>query len=480
LELNTSIPDIIINQLLWNPKFFGKVIPFIIIDYFENTTHKTIITLIIKYFNDYNSQIPDPNVLKVMVEEESLNETSYSEVLQYIDAVCLSSFSTDDEWLLANSEKFCRERSIYNAIFRSISVLEGHDKTLSEDGLPELLEDALGVSFDIDIGHEYIENAKERYDFLHDHNAKYPCSLKAINKITNGGFEKKTLNVLIGSVGAGKSIMLAQLAKDYIENGKDVLFISLEMSEKNIGTRIDANSMHININKLDQLSESVYMSNIQKLKQKSYGKLIIKEYTPGSAHAGHFDALIKELKIKKGFIPDVILIDYIGICASKTVTPAVGLYSYGKAVTEELRALMIKHDVVGFSVVQFNRGAAFSSDANHSGIADSAAIIHTVDFLAGLLITEDLKARKRVILLQMKNRYGPDDVFRKQLLGLDTSLMRYYDVDPEEKIDGNDVDNIPLSDGDTTLFDESTNSATLPIGSGKNYKKNQNYGDIAI
>ncbi len=467
-----KIEDVIINQLLWNPKFFGRAAPFIELDYFETPVHKIIVDNIINYFNKYGAKIPDITVLKVLIDDYSnIDETSYSDVNNYIDTACEKRIEVDEEWLLESAEKFCLDRSVYNAIVKSINILDGKDKQLSQDSLPDLLQNALSVSFDTDVGHDYVEDAEKRYDSWHSMHNKFPCSLDSVNKITNGGFETKTLNIFIGSPGAGKSIMLAQLAKDYVEEGYNVLFISLEMSAENIATRVDSNSMNVDINKLKNISKDSFLSKISKIKGKTKGKLIVKQYEPGQAHVGHFESLVKELKIKKDFVPKIILVDYIGICGSKTVNKSVGLYSYGKAVTEELRAFMIRQDVVGFSVVQFNRSAAFSSDATHSGIADSSAIEHTVDFMGGLLITEQLQERKRIILLQMKNRYGPVDVFKRQLLGLDTPFMRYYDAPADE-----DIDSVKVDEGDEALYDKSIkqHQQRLPItkvGGNKNMKK---------
>lgn len=475
---SNKIEDVILNQLIWNNKFFGRVIPFMKEEYFDDPTEKKLITHIIEHFNKYDSKIPDVNVLRVLIEgDTNCSESSYKEILEYTQEKLESSLTleeVDEPWLLDASEKFCKDKAVYNAIVRSISIIEGKEKGVTTDILPDLLEEALSVSFDNDdIGHQYIENAEERYNLLHQSNTKYPCSLKAINKVTNGGFEEKTLNMFIGSVGSGKSIMLAQLAKDYIEDGFNVLFITLEMASEKIATRVDANSMNININRLPDLDRAEFLAKIHMLKNKSKGKLVIKEYPPGSAHCGHFESLMKELKLKKNFVPKIIIVDYLGIMSSKKVSPAVGLYSFYKNIAEELRGFMIKHEAVGFSVQQFNRGSAFSTDANISGIADSQGVINTVDFAAGLLVNDDLIERMRVILLQMKNRYGELSSKvnpKKQLIGLDTNYMRYMDCEQEELeilVDKKKKGKGAVEEEDIPLFDQSTNGATLPVKTNK-------------
>ena len=418
-------------------------------------------------FGEYDSRIPDIDVLKVLAENDStFNEKSYNDFLIYSDAHLLKEYgkTLSEEWLFKESEKFCRDKAVYNAILNSISIMDGADKVHTKEAIPSLLEEALAINFDVDIGHDYMEAAEERYEDMHSNVKKYPCHIAMIDKITNKGFEEKTLNVFAGSPGAGKTIFLCQLAKEYIQQGKDVLYITMEMADMKIGGRLDANIMNVNINNLNTLSQKAFLGRIELLKKKGMGKLIVKEYPTGAAHVGHFEALLHELLVKKGFVTKIIIVDYLNICESKTVNKSVGLYTYIKTIAEELRGMMIRHKAVGFSVTQFNRDGSFSSDAGHGEISESSGLSHTVDFLAGLLTSDELAERGRVLFRQIKNRYGDVNLNRKFLLGIDTNFMRYFSVDedyeePKKKCGKNNGKKD--DEDDTPLFDRSTNGRTL-------------------
>lgn len=474
--LTRKIETIILNQLIWNHDYFVKILPFIKSEYFDDSIEKVIVKEVLTYYTKYNSKISNPDVLKVCLDQNQSIQSYYEETISYIDGNLLTDIElTNDEkenWLMQTSEKFIKDKALYLAIVRCINISDGKEKDVSTDVMPDILEEALGLSFDTDVGHNFIDDAEKRFDLLHRNVSKYPCSLDSINKIIDNGFEEKTLNVFAGSPGAGKSILLAQLAKDYSEDGYNVLFISLEMAAEKIATRIDANSMDINVNRIKYLEKNIFLSKINTIKNKSKGTIIIKEYPPSSINCNHIESLIKELKIKKNFVPKVLIVDYIGIMRPKNNSLQSNLYLQGKAIAEELRAVMVKHNLIGISVVQFNRGSAFSSEAGHSGIAESSAIEHTVDFLAGLVITEELREQGKVILQQMKNRYGDVNLFKKQMIGLDTNKMRYYDLDETETevIEGH-IETTNESEKDVPLFDKSTNFGTLKKVPQRNFGK---------
>jgi archaellum biogenesis ATPase FlaH len=341
---------------------------------------------------------------------------------------------TNPDWLLDNTEKFCQEKAIYNAITSSLEIMNGKGK-LSKGAIPSLLSDALAISFDPNVGHDYIDQSQERYEYYHRVEERLPFDLDYFNKITKNGIPKKTLNIVMAGVGVGKSLTLCHFASGYINQGKNVLYISMELAEEEVAKRIDANVLNVSMDDLMVLPKDIYEKKIDSLKQKTNGKLIVKEYPTASASTVHFRSLLNELNLKKGFVPDVIMVDYLNICASARIKPGNGVnsYTYIKAIAEELRGLAVEHNVPIWSATQLTRSGYGSSDPDLTDTSESFGLPATADFFVALIVTEQLEQLNQIMVKQLKNRYADPSRHKRDVIGVDKTRMKLYDVEASAK-----------------------------------------------
>jgi archaellum biogenesis ATPase FlaH len=342
----------------------------------------------------------------------------------------------DNDWLIDATEKWCQDRALYNAVMESISIIDGKHESLTKNALPDILSKALGVSFDKNVGHDYVENAEERYEFYHKEEDRLPFDLEYFNSITKGGVPRKTLNICLAGTGVGKSLYMCHVAAAALAEGRNVLYITMEMAEERIAERIDANLLNVPIDQLENLSKDIFTTKVNNLAKKTNGKLIIKEYPTGSAHSGHFRALLNELKLKKQFEPDVIFIDYLNICASsrmKGMGGAINSYNYIKAIAEELRGLAVEFDVPVFSATQTTRSGYSNSDVGLEDTSESFGLPATADLMFALISTEELEQSGQLMVKQLKNRYNDPTHNKRFVIGVDRSKMRLFDVDEREQ-----------------------------------------------
>jgi len=341
---------------------------------------------------------------------------------------------TNEDWLLDNTEKFCQEKAIYNAITSSLEIMNGKGK-LTKGAIPSLLSDALAISFDPNVGHDYIEQANDRYEYYHRVEERIPFDLDYFNKVTKNGIPRKTLNIIMAGVGVGKSLTLCHFASSYINQGKNVLYISMELAEPEVAKRIDANVLNVSLDDLMVLPKDIYEKKIENLKQKTNGKLIVKEYPTASASTVHFRSLLNELNLKKGFVPDVIMVDYLNICASARIKPGNGVnsYTYIKAIAEELRGLAVEYNVPIWSATQLTRGGYGSTDPDLTDTSESFGLPATADFFVALIVTEQLEQLNQIMVKQLKNRYADPSRYKRDVIGLDKTRMKLYDVEQSAK-----------------------------------------------
>jgi len=406
-----------------------KVIPFLKRDYFIDNNEKIVYDKIKNFIDEYNV-IPTKDALVIAAQnDKSLNEDQYKEVVELIHD--LEPTDHNKDWLYKETEKFCKDKAIYNAILQSISIIDGRDKARSEDGIPQLLQDALGVCFDNNVGHDYIESADKRYEFYHRVESRVPFDLEYFNKITNGGMPNKTLNVCLAGTGVGKSLFMCHVAASVLAQGKNVLYITLEMAEERIAERIDANLMNITMDQLKDLPKSIFDNRIEKIRAKTEGTLIIKEYPTTGAHTGHFKALLNELQLKKQFKPDLIVIDYLNICASSRFKGGSNINSYTliKSIAEELRGLAVEENVPILSATQTTRGGYGNTDVELTDTSESFGLPATVDFMFALISTEDMEKMNQLMVKQLKNRYNDPTTNKRFVIGVDRAKMKLYDLE---------------------------------------------------
>ena len=428
--MQTSIETLILNNLLVREGFLRKALPFLKTEYFYDSAERKIFELIDTFVEKYNTA-PTLQAIDIALQQDStITENDYSSIHS-----CLADFSSESDansdWLLAQTEKFCKDKAVFNAIAKSIRITDGKEKDLTSDAIPSILQDALAVSFNTNVGHDYIEDASARFDAYSLTEQKIPFDLELMNKITRGGIPRKTLNICMAPTGKGKSIFLCHHSANCLTQGLNVLYITMEMAEERIAERIDANLLDISLDDIQTLSKPVFESKIQKLRQKTLGKLIIKEYPTSSAHAGHFRALLSELKIKKNFVPDVVVIDYLNICASSRLKMGnnVNTNSYVKSIAEELRGLAVEQNVAMFSATQTNRGGYDNSDVELTDTAEAIALPQTVDFMFALIQDDEMEKMNQCMFKQLKNRFGKMVVLRRFMVGLDKDKMRFFDLE---------------------------------------------------
>ena len=430
-----TVEFLILRNLLYNEEYVRKVIPFIKSDYFEDTNQKIVFEEIIKFVEQYN-QPATKEVLCIETEKrQDITDESFKEITQLISS--LEESDTEFEWLVNTTEKWCRDRAIYLALMESIHIADGKDEKKNRDSIPTILSDALGVSFDTNVGHDYLNDYEERYDSYHRKEDKIPFDLEYFDKITKGGLPNKTLNIALAGTGVGKSLFMCHVASSVLLQGKNVLYITLEMAEEKIAERIDANLLNVNIQDITDLPKQMFDSKVTNLAEKTQGTLIIKEYPTASAHSGHFKALLQELALKKSFKPDIIFIDYLNICASSRYRAGsnVNSYSYIKAIAEELRGLAVEANLPIVSATQTTRSGYGSSDVDLTDTSESFGLPATADLMFALISTEDLEGLNQIMVKQLKNRYNDPTIHKRFVVGIDRAKMRLYDCEQSAQED---------------------------------------------
>ena len=435
LNMSQTIERTTLTQLVTNEQYARKVLPFIKRDYFSDRTERTIFEEITKFVDKYN-KIPTQTSLEIEVQgRKDLNEDEYKKVVAVIQT--LSSTDVDFDWLVDTTEKFCKDKAVYNAIVEGISIIDGKDKDRGPDAIPSILTDALAVGFDNAVGHDYLLDSESRFDYYHTVEEKIPFDLEFFNKITKGGLSPKTLNIVLAGTGVGKSLFMCHVAANCLSQGKNALYITLEMAEERIAERIDANLMNITTEDLHDLPKQMFVNKIAKIIKSTSGKLIVKEYPTASAHTGHFRGLIKELAIKKSFKPDIIFIDYLNICASSRFKGAasVNSYLYIKAIAEEIRGLAVETNIPILSGTQTNRSGFVSTDIGLEDTSESFGLPATADLMFALISNEELDELGQIAVKQLKNRYNDPTVNKRFVVGIDRAKMRLYDVKVSEQND---------------------------------------------
>ena len=444
----TNLEQTILRNLLTDEKYMRKVLPFIKPDYFEGI-YRILFREAGKFVAKYN-KLPNAEAFKIELDNaDKLNDEQYNLAMDIVPQL-FTGEKVDDKWLIDTTEKWCQDRAIYLAIMESISIIDGKHEQLTKGALPDLLTKALGVGFDLKVGHDYIENAEDRYEFYHTEEDRLPFDLEYFNKITKGGVPRKTLNIALAGTGVGKSLFMCHVASSALVQGFNVLYITMEMAEERIAERIDANLLDVPIDQLDKISKDRFTLMVNNIAKKTTGKLIIKEYPTGSAHAGHFRALLNELKLKRQFEPDLIFIDYLNICASsrmKGMGGAINSYSYIKAIAEELRGLAVEFDIPIFSATQTTRSGYSNSDIGLEDTSESFGLPATADLMFALISTEELEQQGQFMVKQLKNRYNDPTLHKRFVIGVDRSKMRLFDVEDNQQTL---IDDTPVFDNTNT------------------------------
>lgn len=458
----------ILRNLIHNEDYLRRVLPYLTEDYFADSVDKIVYKLISDFVTKYNKP-PTIEALEITLQNSNIIEGQYKDSANLLKQLEQKEVS-DQQWLIDETEKFCKDKAVYNAILRSISILDGSDKQFSKDGIPSLLQDALGVCFDSSIGHDYFEDSDDRYDFYHQTVSKIPFDLDLLNKITGGGLPNKTLNVAIAATGVGKSLFMCHVAANALTQNKNVLYITLEMAEERIAERIDANLLNLTMDDLKVIDKDLYNKRIKKLQNKNHGKLIIKEYPTASAHAGHFKALLNELSLKRSFRPDIIFIDYLNICASARFKQGGGVnsYMYIKSIAEELRGLAVEFNVPLLTATQTNRQGYSNSDIELTDTAESIGLPASADLMFALISSEELENLNQLMVKQLKNRYNDPSTYKRFMIGVDRSKMKLYDLEKTAQIGLADSG----QDSDSSISDDYSFS--------KHFRSNKDYSNIKI
>ena len=423
------IEKVILRNLVYNEEYLRKVIPFIEPDYFNERNERVVFEHITKYVAEYNNLITKEVLLIEIEDRRDITQEEVKNINGTINE--LEDIECDLEWLSDTTEKWCRDRAIYLALMESIKIADGQDEKQNRDAIPTILSDALSVSFNRNVGHDYLEDYEERYELYNRKESRIQFDLEYFNKITKGGIPNKTLNIALAGTGVGKSLFMCHHASSVLLEGKNVLYITLEMAEEKIAERIDANLLNVNIQEITDLPKPIFESKVTSLAKKTQGSLIIKEYPTASAHSGHFKALLNELALKKSFKPDIIFIDYLNICASSRYKAGsnVNSYSYIKAIAEELRGLAVEANVPIFSATQTTRSGFASSDVDLTDTSESFGLPATADLMFALISTEELEGLGQIMVKQLKNRYNDPTYNRRFVIGVDRAKMRLYDCE---------------------------------------------------
>ena len=460
-----------LSNLVYNEPYARKVLPFIKPDYFSDRRERVVFEEIIKFVEKYNNQ-PTSETLSIELDHrKDLSDEDFKSVVTIVET--LSNADVDMQWLVDTTEKWCKDRAVHNAILNGIQIIEGKDKEHTAEAIPSILSEALAVGFDNNVGHDYIEEAENRYEFYHKKEEKLEFDLDYFNRITKGGIPQKTLNIALAGTGVGKSLFMCHMAASTLMQGKNVLYITMEMAEERIAERIDANLMNITMDDLHELPKKMFTDRLSKIQKKTNGKLIIKEYPTASAHTGHFRALLKELSLKKSFRPDIIFIDYLNICSSSRFkgNANVGSYFYIKSIAEELRGLAVENNVPIMSATQTTRGGFANSDVGLEDTSESFGLPATADLMFALITTEELEGLNQIMVKQLKNRYNDPGANKRFVIGIDRARMKLYDCEQEAQNDIVDSG----QENDTPSFDKTTFGSSL--GKNKDYEK---FTDIKV
>ena len=440
-----TIETNILSQLINSESYARKVLPFLKEEYFQTVTDRLLVTKIKQYMDKYNVP-PSKEALVIELDDEELREVDYNESVSQVERMTVDE-DTNEQWLIDKTEEFCQEKAVYNAIMESIHIIDGKSKDKTKTSIPQVLSEALAVSFDNHIGHDFIEDYQERFDFYHHKEERVPFDLEYMNKITKGGIPRKSLNIILAGTGVGKSLAMCHFAASNMMQGKNVLYITMEMAEEKIAERIDANLLNVRVDDLVKLEKSMYDKKIADLRARTPGRLIIKEYPTASAHSGHFRHLINELKIKRNFVPDIIYIDYLNICASsrtKAVGGTINSYTFVKAIAEELRGLAVEKNVPIVSATQTTRAGFGNSDVGLEDTSESFGLPATADFMFAIINSDEMEQLNQLMVKQLKNRYNDPTLYKRFVIGVDRAKMRLYDV--EQNAQQDIVDDGPVMD----------------------------------
>ncbi len=449
-KLLMKLEQAILTSLIYNEDYLRKVLPFIKPEYFSDRTERTLFNEITSFTETYNNP-PEIAALSIAVKEKTnLTDDELQKCEDYLSEIEKDNNpKTEIQWLVDKTEKFCQEKAIYNAVLGSISILDGKDKTNDKGAIPKILSDALAISFDTTVGHDYLQDSDERYEFYHRKEERIPFDLDIFNKITKGGLPAKTLNIALAGTGVGKSLFMCHMAAGAMVQGKNVLYITLEMAEEKIAERIDANLLNVTLDDLMELPKDLYDKKVERVKSKTTGKLIIKEYPTASASTIHFRTLLNELNLKKSFIPDIIFVDYLNICCSARIRAGsnINSYTYVKSIAEELRGLAVEYNLPIVSATQTTRSGFTSSDPGLEDTSESFGLPATADLMFALITSEDLEALGQIMVKQLKNRYNDPSYYKRFTVGVDRAKMKLYDIDQSGQMNITDAghDDKPLN-----------------------------------
>ena len=450
MRLETTI----LKNLIYNEEYTRKVLPFLSVNYFQEREDKILYEKIAEYINQYNA-LPTQEALAIELDKSPLKDEEFQNSLKLLESITTNENNEANiSWLLDSTEKFCQDRAIYNAVVESISILDEKGRNTRDKGsIPDILSDALSVSFDPHVGHDYFLDADERYEFYHRIEEKIPWDLEFFNRITKGGLSNKTLNIALAGTGVGKSLFMCHVAASCLSQNYNVLYITLEMAEEKIAERVDANLLNISIDDLQKIPKDLYDKKINKLKQTIKGKLIVKEYPTAAANANHFRALLNELNLKRSFVPNIILIDYINICTSSRIKQGanVNSYTYIKSIAEELRGLAVENAIPILSATQTTRSGFTNTDIGLEDTSESFGLPATADFMFAIISTEQMEELNQIMIKQLKNRYSDPTSNRKFVIGIDRSKMKLYDV---EQFAQNEL--VDTGQDDEPAFDKAT------------------------
>ena len=454
-----KIEEIALSKLITEESYLRSVLPFLKDEYFDTVPHQILFNEINEYVTEYNTA-PETTALKIEIDKRrDLSAEVVKEIEDFLDNK-IDDTQYNDEWLMDTTEKWCKERAIYLALMESIKIADGQDKTRSKDAIPHIMSEALGTCFDDTVGHDYLLDADDRYDFYHKQEDKIPFDLEYFNKITKGGLPSKTLNIALAGTGVGKSLFMCHMASACLMQGRNVLYITLEMAEEKIAERIDANLLDVPIKQLSDplFTKQQFRNKVDKLNSKTKGRLVIKEYPTASAHVNHFKSLLNELSMKRGFAPDIIFVDYLNICASARYKNAVvNSYTFIKSIAEELRGLAVECNVPIVSATQTTRSGYGNSDVEITDTSESFGLPATADLMVALISTEDMEAAGQIMVKQLKNRYNDPTMNKRFVIGIDRAKMRLYDCDQSAQdniIDsGQDIDDNIIETKSTSKFD---------------------------
>ena len=433
-----KLEQTILKTLIYNEDYLRKVLPFLKPEYFSENTDRTLFNTINEFVQTYNSTPTIEAITLAIQERRNLTDEQVEKCKTNLQEIASASQEESKlQWLTDKTEQFCQEKAIYNAVLGSISILDGKDKSREKGAIPSLLSEALAVSFDNSVGHDYLENSDERYEFYHKKEERIPFDLDLFNKITKGGLPKKTLNIALAGTGVGKSLFMCHVAAGCMIQGKNVLYITMEMAEEKIAERIDANLLNVTVDDLVNLPKEMYDRKIEKLREKTVGKLIIKEYPTASASATHFRTLLNELNLKRNFRPDIIFIDYLNICTSSRIKPGASInsYTYVKSIAEELRGLAVEYGLPIISATQTTRAGFNSSDPGLEDTSESFGLPATADLMFALISSEELEELGQIMVKQLKNRYSDPTYLKRFTLGIDRAKMKLYDVESSAQDD---------------------------------------------